>query len=66
MIKKIASGGDPLEARKNYKDECKFTIDTKLIFITKGRFLSVSPQNYRVINSLNLHSKVGPVNKLFF
>jgi hypothetical protein len=33
MIKKIASGGDTLQALKNYKDECKFTIDTKLIFM---------------------------------
>jgi hypothetical protein len=33
MIKKIASGGDTIEARKNYKDECKFTIDTKLMFM---------------------------------
>ena len=33
MIKKIASGGDPIEARKNYLDECRFTIDTKLMIM---------------------------------
>jgi hypothetical protein len=33
MIKKICSGGDVLEARKNYMDECRFNTDTKLFFM---------------------------------
>lgn len=33
MIKKLASGGDDIQARKNYKDECVFTSDTKLMIM---------------------------------
>ena len=33
MIKKVCSGGDVIEARKNYMDECRFNTDTKLFFM---------------------------------
>lgn len=33
MVKKLASGGDTLEGRKNYQDEMKFTIEAKLLLM---------------------------------
>ena len=33
MIKKLASGGDEIEARKNYQDEMTFTIDAKILMM---------------------------------
>lgn len=33
MIKKLASGGDEMEGRKNYQDEMTFTIDSKILMM---------------------------------
>ena len=33
VIKKLASGGDPMRARKNYQDEVAFTMDAKLFMM---------------------------------
>ena len=33
MIKKLASGGDEIEARKNFQDEMTFTIDAKILMM---------------------------------
>jgi hypothetical protein len=33
MIKKLASGGDEIEGRKNYQDEMTFTIDAKILMM---------------------------------
>lgn len=33
MIKKLASGGDEIEGRKNYQDEMSFTVDAKILMM---------------------------------